>query len=73
MKQLLTIAAILLSLTATAQKRDTVKAILHITNSKLKSLQHVAGYVIFENKKVVGYLSRRKKEFPRKVEVWGYN
>jgi hypothetical protein len=73
MKQLLLIIIIFLNLPAAAQKRDTVRAILHITNSKLKSLQHVAGYVIIENKKVVGYLTRRKKEFPRKVEVWGYN
>jgi hypothetical protein len=53
-------------------KIDTVRCILKITNSKLNKLQPVPGYVIISNGLVKGYLSRRKKPLPKKVEVWGY-
>ena len=56
----------------TIQRTDTVRATLHITNSKLNRLQYVPGYVLMQNGCVKGYLSRQRKELPKKVEVWGY-
>jgi hypothetical protein len=53
-------------------KVDTVKAELRITNSKLNGLQSVAGHVILKNGCVVGYLSRNRKQFPKKVTVWSH-
>ncbi len=57
----------------TVVRIDTVRCILYITNSKLDKLQNVPGYVILQGNKVKGYLSRRKKVLPRRVEVWGYS
>ena len=54
-------------------KIDTVRAILHITNSKLSKIQYVPGYVLLQNGSVKGYLSRQRKPLPKKVEVWGYH
>jgi hypothetical protein len=54
-------------------KIDTVRATLHITNSKLSKIQIVPGYVLLQNGRVKGYLSRRRKPLPKKVEVWGYH
>lgn len=54
-------------------KIDTVRATLHITNSKLSKIQLVPGYVLLQNGCVKGYLSRQRKELPKKVEVWGYH
>lgn len=57
----------------TVDKIDTVRATLHITNSKLSKIQLVPGYVLLQNGRVKGYLSRQRKTFPKKVEVWGYH
>jgi hypothetical protein len=54
-------------------KIDTVRTTLHITNSKLSKLQYVPGYVVLQNGRVKGYLSRQRKPLPKKVEVWGYH
>jgi hypothetical protein len=50
---------------------DTVRCVLHITNSKLNKLQAVPGYVIMSSSgRKLGYLSRLRKPLPKKVEVW---
>jgi hypothetical protein len=70
----LIIACLLLSLTATAQdstKVDTVATVLSITSHKVSSLQSVPGYKLVRNGCVVGYLSRQRKQLPRRVQVWG--
>jgi hypothetical protein len=83
---LFTFALCLLSVTATAQlttdktftvykmRPDTVRCVLHITNSKLNKLQAVPGYVIMSSSgRKLGYLSRLRKPLPKKVEVWYHN
>lgn len=70
----LIIACLLLSFTATAQdstKVDTVATVLSITSHKVSSLQSVPGYKLVRNGCVVGYLSRQRKQLPRRVQVWG--
>jgi hypothetical protein len=78
-----TFALCLLSIAAAAQlvtgqtisvykpQPDTVRCVLHITNSKLNKLQAVPGYVIMSSSgRKLGYLSRLRKPLPKKVEVW---
>lgn len=68
------IACLLLSFTATANdttKIDTVATVLYITSHKVSALQDVPGYKLVRNGCVVGYLSRIKKQLPRRVQVWG--
>lgn len=72
-KLLLATCLLLLAFATKAQdstKTDTVKTILIITNSKLSKPQPVPGYVLKRNGCVVGYLSRQKKTFPKKITVW---
>jgi S-adenosylmethionine:diacylglycerol 3-amino-3-carboxypropyl transferase len=52
-------------------KVDTVATVLTITSHKVSALQQVPGYKLLRNDCVVGYLSRQKKQLPRRVQVWG--
>ncbi len=74
MKIVLATCLLLLAFATNAQdstKVDTVATVLAITSHKVSSLQSVPGYKLVRNGCVVGYLSRQRKQLPRRVQVWG--
>lgn len=56
----------------TVTKTDTIKTALGITRCNTCPLQPVPGYVLMRGRRVVGFLSKEKKLFPKKITVWSY-